>query len=477
MGAESVADHQPRRPYQELINWLRLNHIYDFFKPRRKLAARYSMVVPCYNVEKYIDTFFASVFTQDVDPGNLEIIAVDDGSSDGTAARIRYWMKRFPATIQYVRQENMGLAEARNTGLARATGDWVSFPDPDDFLSRNYLDEVDAEISSAGPNLSIVSCNFVVFREESASLEDSHPLRYRFKKRRTSLPASNLGDHIQISVNSAWLRRSLIDSSELNFDRRVAPTFEDGHFTNRLLLLHPCAEVTFLKAPVYHYRKREDASSLIDTAKLSKEWFLQAPRYGYLDLLEFAKDTAGEIPRFIQRTVLYSVFGRFRYLVGHPERAAHLEPYEREEFVALLKEIFCHIETATIETFELAKCTEEHRVGLLALLKNAERAVTTLYVRDFDADEELVQFSYCSHDAKPHVTARVNGRSASLRSPGCRKVSFLNHTYYYEHSFWIPMAYGDNVVVQVDGQPSAIKSGARYVGVMCRREVLRGALR
>ena len=102
---------------------------------RKKLSTRYSLVVPCHNVERYLDDFFHSLFSQTVDPDCLEIIMVDDGSTDGTARRIADWQSRFPERIRYIFQHNQRQAAARNTGLAYATGEWVSFPDPDDFFS------------------------------------------------------------------------------------------------------------------------------------------------------------------------------------------------------------------------------------------------------------------------------------------------------------------------------------------------------
>ena len=109
---------------------------------------------------------FDSIFIQAVDPDCLEIITVDDGSTDVTAARIADWAERFPASIRYLHQPNQGQAVARNTGLARATGEWVSFPDPDDTLSTSYFEEVDAEIARAHSQpLSMVACNLVFFKE------------------------------------------------------------------------------------------------------------------------------------------------------------------------------------------------------------------------------------------------------------------------------------------------------------------------
>ena len=172
-----------------------------WWRPRKKLSTRYSLVVPCHNVEKYLDDFFHCLFSQSVDPECLEIIAVDDGSTDGTAQRIADWAERFPGRIQYIFQHNQRQAVARNTGLARATGEWVSFPDPDDFFSIDYVEKVDEELARAHSRpLSMISCNLIFFKEAKCREEDTHPLRYRFEEDRTILPADDLQDHMQLSA-------------------------------------------------------------------------------------------------------------------------------------------------------------------------------------------------------------------------------------------------------------------------------------
>ena len=169
---------------------------------------------------------------------------------------------------------------------------------------------------------------------------------------------------MQLSTATAWLRRELIERYELCYDPRVVPTFEDGHFANRFLLLNADTEVAFVKRPVYRYRKRADGTSTVDGAKLRAAWCLDALRYGYLDLLNQAHQIAGEVPYFIQRTVLYDTLLRFDYLVDHPERIPLSSQAERKEFFELLKQIFAAIDRTTINTFDLAHCTEMHKVGL-----------------------------------------------------------------------------------------------------------------
>src|SRR5690554_6930860 len=100
-------------------------------KKHRSLSQKVSLIVPTYNVEPYIQEFLASVTSQTTGLRNLEVIIVDDGSTDRSGEIAQAWARRYPNTIRYIRQENKGLSGARNTGLNHATGDWVSFPDPD----------------------------------------------------------------------------------------------------------------------------------------------------------------------------------------------------------------------------------------------------------------------------------------------------------------------------------------------------------
>lgn len=85
-----------------------------------------SVIIPCYNAERYIGATIASVLAQD--QAGLEIIVVDDGSSDGSVDLLR---REFPQ-VRLEQQANAGVAAARNRGIALARGKWVAFVDADD---------------------------------------------------------------------------------------------------------------------------------------------------------------------------------------------------------------------------------------------------------------------------------------------------------------------------------------------------------
>lgn len=90
-----------------------------------------SLVVAVYNGEKFLSAFFDSIKAQRLD--SLELVVVNDGSSDSSSDIIAQYASEFPF-YKVIDQANQGVSAARNTGLAQATGEYVAFPDIDDVI-------------------------------------------------------------------------------------------------------------------------------------------------------------------------------------------------------------------------------------------------------------------------------------------------------------------------------------------------------
>ena len=95
-----------------------------------------SIIVPVYNVEKYIDKCVRSLLKQDY--GNIEVILVDDGSPDKSGYIIDR-LKEEDNRIVVIHQENHGVSSARNAGMAVASGEYITFVDGDDWVDANYV--------------------------------------------------------------------------------------------------------------------------------------------------------------------------------------------------------------------------------------------------------------------------------------------------------------------------------------------------
>lgn len=98
--------------------------------PNEYVKGLVSVIIPVYNVEKYIDRTLVSVFSQTYE--NIEIILVDDQSSDDSANAIKKYQKMHPEMVYYLQPKNMGAGYARNKALELAKGQYVAFLDSDD---------------------------------------------------------------------------------------------------------------------------------------------------------------------------------------------------------------------------------------------------------------------------------------------------------------------------------------------------------
>lgn len=130
-----------------------------------RLPPRVSVVVPVYNVLPYLDRCLESLRAQTF--RDFETILVDDGSTDGCGERCDEWAGRLPGG-QVIHQCNGGLANARNSGVAVASGKWISCVDSDDYVAPDYLAYLLDLAETNGVKLASCQC----VRTTGGSIED-----------------------------------------------------------------------------------------------------------------------------------------------------------------------------------------------------------------------------------------------------------------------------------------------------------------
>ena len=125
-----------------------------------------SVIVPVYNVEKYLSRCLTSLINQTLD--NIEIIIVNDGSTDKSDEIIREY-KKANNNIIYVTKENGGLSSARNFGLIYATGEYIAFLDSDDYVDRNIYKKMYEKAKET--NSDYVECDFIWQYEDHQKID------------------------------------------------------------------------------------------------------------------------------------------------------------------------------------------------------------------------------------------------------------------------------------------------------------------
>jgi CDP-glycerol glycerophosphotransferase len=206
-----------------------------------------SVIVPIFQVEPYLDACLRSIADQTL--RDLEIVAVDDGSTDGSLAIAERWAER-DARMRIIRQPNRGLGSARNTGLEAAGGEHVAFVDSDDLLPPRALERLHAVLRHTGSDF---ATGMVQRFDERGAPRPAPFLRNAFRRsrRRTHVTRFPWLVSDRVAWNKLW-RRAFLDEHGLRFPEGVyhedIPMVVPAHYLARA--------VDVVAEPVYLWRER-----------------------------------------------------------------------------------------------------------------------------------------------------------------------------------------------------------------------------
>jgi len=130
------------------------------------MTPTFSVIVPAYNAERTVGDAIRSALAQGVD--DLEVVVVDDGSTDGTSAVLERFAAADPR-VRHLRQANAGVAAARNHALEEARGRYASFLDSDDVLLPRYLETM-GETLQRDPETGFADCDFWILDDETGEV-------------------------------------------------------------------------------------------------------------------------------------------------------------------------------------------------------------------------------------------------------------------------------------------------------------------
>ena len=229
-----------------------------------------SIIVPVYNVEKYLKCCVDSLLNQTLT--EIEVILVDDASPDHCPAICDEYAKH-DHRVRVVHKKNEGLGYARNSGLEVATGEYIAFVDSDDFVELDTYQKLYSKIINTQADAVYFFCK--CFNEQGKTWLNTHnneEMRYPSKKEIqgamldmiSNPPMSNKDTSIiSCSACNALYRRDLIEKYGIKFKSERELISEDLLF-NLNFLLH-CTNIISIPDTFYNYR--ENLSSLTHTIK------------------------------------------------------------------------------------------------------------------------------------------------------------------------------------------------------------------
>ncbi|WP_343698272.1 glycosyltransferase [Caulobacter sp.] len=219
------------------------------------------MIVPIYNVERYLEQCIASIINQSYE--NLEIILVNDGSPDNSGSIIDKFSAQDRRILAF-HQSNSGVSSARNTGLANATGKYVCFIDADDWIEQGFVEEF-VHIAEAYSADLVISKS--VFDEKHLRNNSSISAELLTPERATE---QFLYAQIIIGCWNKLFRRELIEHKGLRF----IPEYFMGEGLNFITTFSQISSnIISISSSSYHYRKDNEESA---TQKVSLEKYKNA---------------------------------------------------------------------------------------------------------------------------------------------------------------------------------------------------------
>lgn len=205
-----------------------------------------SVIVPVYNVEQYIDTCLESLVHQTYE--SLEIIVVDDGSTDGSLAIVKSYQERYPDLIQVFEKPNGGLSDARNFGLKHAKGTYIAFMDSDDWVALDCYEKL--MYKALAKNADIVCTDIVYVYEGRTGEKSGGPQKGTIKREYRDFKEAML-DIFPMAQNKIW-RRVCLEQYGMQFPMGLY--YEDLVFFYQLYPL--INKVSFVHQPLFYYRQR-----------------------------------------------------------------------------------------------------------------------------------------------------------------------------------------------------------------------------
>ncbi len=417
------------------------------------LPPRFSLISPVYNVERYLEEFIASVEAQDFPLERVELVMVDDGSTDSSSRILAEWQARRPDLVTVVSKPNGGISSARNLGLDTARGEWVSFPDPDDVLTPGYLTEVDGFIGQH-PTACLVATRRRIYLEASDRMVP-HALDSHFVPGNRLCDLDEDSDLFHGAANTAFVRREQVLEQGTRFDERVSANFEDGHWCASHLLRQERPLVGFVATAEYRYRKRALQDSSLNLSRAKPERYDDVLEHGYVDVLRRAKLSQGRVPEWLQSFVLYELSWYFQ-----DEDAASRAPTAAIGQVAEachrhLATIVSLLDPAVIASFQLRPLKSVWRDTLLHGYDPHPWHSPYALVSKLDRRRQLVRVSYRHTHARPSELFLSDGVAVAPTYEKTRGVTYFDRIVLHERILWLPAG---SIRVKLDGVDTEVRT-------------------
>ncbi|MFV0484956.1 MAG: glycosyltransferase [Candidatus Saccharimonadales bacterium] len=210
------------------------------------MAIKVSIVVPVYNTEQYLSRCLDSLVGQTMGESSLEILVVDNNSTDGSAKIIKKYAREYPNLIKTLTCKKQGVSAARNVGIRAASGEFLAFVDSDDYVEVDMYAKLYAEAKRGKYDIVLCGANII----EDGRVRYYDPARVNYSK-------NAVKDYIVSASGPAFMitKRKLIVDNGLFFNEDVV--YEDIAIVPSYVLYGE--NVGFVEEPLYNVVRRANS--------------------------------------------------------------------------------------------------------------------------------------------------------------------------------------------------------------------------
>lgn len=225
-----------------------------------------SIIIPVYNVEKYVRKTLESIFESNFPKSELEVIVVNDGTKDNSMSIVYEFAAKFD-NLKIINQENQGLSVARNTGLKAARGKYVWFVDSDDWIEKGFLEKIIPLLSNYDNNVYMMLMRMINEGNFAEHISPFPNMKHQMSIEGYKAIWLDARDVVKITpIQRYIISRRFILENNLLFVPGIY--HEDVEFAPRMLI---CTDrITLIPIVGYCYLLRISGSITTDQAKQSK---------------------------------------------------------------------------------------------------------------------------------------------------------------------------------------------------------------
>ena len=232
------------------------------------MQPKISIIIPIYNVEKYLPDTFKSIFTQTIGFEQLEVILVNDGSTDECRDLITSWSYRF-TNVKAIHLDlpSGASGKPRNIGISYATGKYILFADPDDLLLPDSCKEL--YHTAEQYNSDIIMGTFETFTSTGLYRHDIYINDLTILKPKINIEKNHILIKAPFNLMAKLFKTEFIKSNNLSFLEGVAA--QDSAFSTETFML--ANHITFIPTVIFQYRIRESSHNPSITQQRTQKYF------------------------------------------------------------------------------------------------------------------------------------------------------------------------------------------------------------